>query len=195
MVTPGDRTTIGSAIIYCHDMASATPREFLPLPAGGIHNYASMSKLQSSKWLRCYSDRIYSGHGYTEFKMVRVVLANTSQASSYACSWSYDQTEVPSLSEWLIFYKTFPLGQRNVFFCGCYSTFIAYNVYHYLYEILGCNWAVSGSVCKVKAAWLCIPNTYHNCMSFKLHTEVTSSALRGSFLLIRINFIPRMNEW
>ena len=81
MVTPKDGAPIGSAIIYCHDMASAAPRELLPLPAGRIYNYASMSKIQSSSGGKCYSDRIFSGHGYTEFKMVRVVLANISQVS------------------------------------------------------------------------------------------------------------------
>ena len=86
MVTHGDRTTIGSAIIYCHDMASATPKECIPHPAGRIYNYASMSKIKGSHAWRCYSDRIFSGHGYTEFKTVRVALANISQASLYACS-------------------------------------------------------------------------------------------------------------
>ena len=83
MVAPKDETPIGSAIIYCHDMASATPREFLPLPAGSIYNYASMSKIQSSKGGQCYSDRIFRNHGYTGFNMVRITLANISQASTH----------------------------------------------------------------------------------------------------------------
>ena len=144
MVAPEDRTTIGSAIIYCHDMASAAPREFIPLPTGGIYNYASMSKIKGSHAWMCYSDRIFSGHGYTEFRMVRVALANKSQASSYACSWSYDQTKVPSPSERLILYKAFHSG-RNLFVCGCYSTSIAYNVYHHYTK----SWVAIEPLCLV----------------------------------------------
>ena len=81
-------------------MVSATPREFLPLPAGGIYNHASMGKIQSSDGGRCYSDGIFTDHGYTEFKMVRIATASVSQASAKALlSTSFNF--IPGMGEYL----------------------------------------------------------------------------------------------
>ena len=70
-------------------MASSRPKSFLPLPAGRNFNYASISKEQSSNIWECTYDSIYNHHGYTEFDMVLINLAKSSQASinSLAPGW------------------------------------------------------------------------------------------------------------
>ena len=111
---------IGSTIIYCHRMSSAEPKEFLPLPAGRKTNYASMSNLKSSDQNGCKVDGIYADHGYTEFDMVRIVLANLLPASISKMWWeivcfhifnmlsgSSGCTRVASyLSQWCLTIKT-----------------------------------------------------------------------------------------
>ena len=83
IISPENGMWMGSTIIYCHGMSSAEPKTFLPLPAGRKTNYASMSNLKSSSGYYCNFDLTYPEHGYTEFDMVRIVLANLLQASIY----------------------------------------------------------------------------------------------------------------
>ena len=89
IVSPEDGAPVGNAIIYCHGMASSSPKAFLPLPAERASNYASTSKEQSSLIWKCTNDSIYNKHGYTEFDMVRINLNTSSRASTNVHEWSY----------------------------------------------------------------------------------------------------------
>ena len=88
LISPESGVSMGSTIIYCHGMSSAEPKTFLPLPAGRKTNYASMSNLKSSRSFYCNFDLTYPEHGYTEYDMVRIVLANLLQVSIYKKGWA-----------------------------------------------------------------------------------------------------------
>ena len=77
--SPDDGVPLGNTIIYCHDMASSSPKAFLPLPAGRKTNYASIGKEFSSDRNKCYSNVIFSDHYYIAFDMVRITWGNSTQ--------------------------------------------------------------------------------------------------------------------
>ena len=77
IISHGDGTSVGDAIIYCHDMVSSSPKAFLPLPAERKFNYASVSKERSRKMWGCSYDIIHPKHGYTEFVKIRINLTTS----------------------------------------------------------------------------------------------------------------------